>query len=544
MASRLVEVLHLDRDWGSDWGSVATASLAILTTIYLIFYRLQTSKKHPDEPPVIASAIPYVGHLLGMALFGGRYVKGIGIRNRQTPIFTLPVPFSRIYVVTDPSLAAAVQRASKTLSFTPLVPDITKRVLGFDAHHHAIIAQNIDPEPSDPRGLLSDIHDLVWTYLGPGDSLTKLSLTASREFASRINTYALQHTYTPPEEVSLLIWLRHFVALTTATFLYGPNNPIAKDPSLEQSFWDFDHGLGSLLIGILPSLTARKPYQGRERLAAAFTTYLTNNHHNDPGANDIIRRRIEIATAHGFTLSAAARSEVSFLFAGIVNTATTTFWVLLHLYARPDLLNYIRAELLAGAVTELDMGGDKPTRLLDQEALKTNCPTLTSVFREALRTGSDFYSTRLVKSDTTLAGKWWVGKGSVVQIAGGVIHADPNIWGESAEGFDPQRFIKLEKKGDTDGNSGEKEKGVHPAAFRAFGGGKTLCPGRHFATHEILAFVAMVVLTLDIEAADGGPIKVPGKEDGVMPVHILEPKGDVRVKVSVRRDGGEVVVVR
>lgn len=78
MGSRLVEMLHLDRDWGSDWGSVATASLAVLTTIYLILYRLQTLKKHPDEPPIIASAIPYVGHLLGMAVSGGRYVKGIG----------------------------------------------------------------------------------------------------------------------------------------------------------------------------------------------------------------------------------------------------------------------------------------------------------------------------------------------------------------------------------------------------------------------------------------------------------------------------------
>lgn len=487
------------------------------------------------------------------------------LRNRDKPVFTLPVPFSRIYIVADPALANAVQRASRALSFTPLVPDITKRVLGFDAAHDAIVRQHIDPEPGQPRGVLADLHDMVWSYLGPGQTLTDLSLRASRELARQVNSYAAEHDR-DPEVVNLLIWIRHFVAVSTANFLYGPRNPLALNPELEDSFWDFDHGLGSLLMGIFPSVTAGKAYRGREALAKAFAEYLEEGRHNDDGVSPIIRKRIEILLEHGFTVREASRSEVSFLFAGIVNTATTTFWVVLHLFARPDLLNYVRAELLAGAVTELDMGGDKPTRLLDQEALKTNCPTLMSVFRESLRVGSDFYSTRLVKTDTLLSGKYFFAKDSVVQIAGGVIHADTGIWGPSADQFDPMRFIKLQQQpssslapptsltrqlsssstSSSGTNEGENErvKGVHPAAFRAFGGGKTLCPGRHFATHEILAFVAMIVLTVDLEAEGGGKLVVPEKEDGVLPVHILEPKRDVRVKVRVRKDGGEVVVVR
>jgi cytochrome P450 len=404
---------------------------------------------------------------------------------------------------------------------------------------------------------------MVWNYLGPGQTLTDLSLRASRELARQVNSYAAVHDR-DPEVVSLLIWIRHFVAISTANFLYGPRNPLALQPALEDSFWDFDHGLGALLMGIFPSVTAGKAYRGREALAKAFAEYLEEGRHNDEGVSPIIRKRIELLLQHGFTLREASRSEVSFLFAGIVNTATTTFWVVLHLFARPDLLNYVRAELLAGAVTELDMGGEKPTRLLDQEALKTNCPTLMSVFRESLRVGSDFYSTRLVKTDTLLSGRYFFAKDSVVQIAGGVIHADTGIWGASADQFDPVRFIKLQQQPSSSArpttltresstsssassvkdSENEKVKGVHPAAFRAFGGGKTLCPGRHFATHEILAFVAMIVLTVDLEAEGGGKIVVPEKEDGVMPVHILEPKTDVRVKVRVRKDGGEVVVVR
>lgn len=68
----------LDRGWGSDWTGAATVAAAVVSTLWLLLYSLQRVKKHRDEPPIIPSAIPFVGHLLGMALFGGRYIKNIG----------------------------------------------------------------------------------------------------------------------------------------------------------------------------------------------------------------------------------------------------------------------------------------------------------------------------------------------------------------------------------------------------------------------------------------------------------------------------------
>jgi hypothetical protein len=53
-------------------------ALAVLFVGYLLLYRWQLVKAHPDEPPIIPSRIPFVGHLLGMALQGGRYVKNLG----------------------------------------------------------------------------------------------------------------------------------------------------------------------------------------------------------------------------------------------------------------------------------------------------------------------------------------------------------------------------------------------------------------------------------------------------------------------------------
>ena len=56
----------------------APTAAVIFLTVWFLLYRLQTVKSHPDEPPIIAPVVPFVGHLLGMAVHGGRYIKGIG----------------------------------------------------------------------------------------------------------------------------------------------------------------------------------------------------------------------------------------------------------------------------------------------------------------------------------------------------------------------------------------------------------------------------------------------------------------------------------
>jgi hypothetical protein len=445
----------------------------------------------------------------------------ISLSHRGVPIFTLPVPKSRIYIVTDPSLAAAVQRSSRVLSFTPLVPDITERILGLNKRTVDIVRQNLDPQPGGEPGFLSDIHDMLYGYLGPGAPLNQLSCDATQELGDQLYDYAesMQKRGISSEVIDLLLWVRHFVAAGTAMFLYGPNNPIAVHPELEEAFWDFDHGLGGLMIGVYPSLTAAKAYRGREVLSKALTEYLEAGHHKT--ASVLVQNRVRIAEQYNWTIDMIARSELSFLFAGIVNSATTVFWLVLRSLADPEIRTTVRDELNEAVRVSATASGEGT---LSMEAVKENSPTLAAIFRECLRVGSENFSIRLVKADTMLADKYFLRKDSVVQIAGGVIHANKAIWGDDVEAFNHQRFLK------------QPEGKIHPAAFRAFGGGKTLCPGRHFATNEILLFAAMIIMGCDLEALYGGRISVPEKNDGVMPVHILEPheKDTVRVRVRLR----------
>jgi len=430
-------------------------------------------------------------------------------------------------LVNDPALAASVQR-TKTLSFNPLIPNITQRVLGFDDATAQIIGAGIDRDGSNgPRGFYPDMQDLVYGLLGPGDALNELTLSAVQEFSKELNAYAKElgkseFSRVGKVEDDLLLWVKHIVTVATARFLFGPHNPIARIPQLEESFWSFDSGIPGLLVGILPQWTARRAYFGREALVRALAKYVEEGAYSE--GCELIQKRVKIAEKHGFSVEAIAREELSFLFAGIVNTAVTSFWMVLHIFARPNLLKDVRTEL------EKCVEGDGKTKTVSVHNVKDKCELLMSIYREVLRLESDTASTRAVTADMILGDQYFLKKNSTLMISGGTMHQLKTVWGDDADEFNPRRFIEL-----------ARSKDLHPAAFRAFGGGSTLCPGRHFATNEIVLFVALILLRFDIEHPTGEKLTVPAKVDDVLPVHILEPEYPVQVKIKPRAGWEDMV---
>jgi len=141
-------------------------------------------------------------------------------------------------------------------------------------------------------------------------------------------------------------------------------------------------------------------------------------------------------------------------------------------------------------------------------------------------------------------------------ISTNAIHFNPDIWGPDAHAFDPRRFLvpaksKSNSSTSTPTATESKDKYPDPArptlpakldrgAFRPFGGGNNLCPGRHFAQTEILAFTALLVAGFELSAADGGPYVPPPFEKGSMLTATLKPETDVQVQIR-RREGYEGV---
>ncbi|KAI2462783.1 cytochrome P450 [Annulohypoxylon bovei var. microspora] len=90
--------------------------------------------------------------------------------------------------------------------------------------------------------------------------------------------------------------------------------------------------------------------------------------------------------------------------------------------------------------------------------------------------------------------KYFLKKGSTILISATVPHFDQGTWGADAGKFDHTRFVPQ--------SHGSTKKGAKRMAFRGFGGGYHLCPGRHFSVTEMLSLAAMMVLRFDITPVD------------------------------------------
>lgn len=120
------------------------------------------------------------------------------------------------------------------------------------------------------------------------------------------------------------------------------------------------------------------------------------------------------------------------------------------------------------------------------------------------------------------------------------MHSDPEIWGSDVDEFDPLRFVTTPFGTIKSPSPAEPAKKVHAAAFRAFGGGRSYCPGRHFAQTEVTGFAAMIALGWDLLPADGTELKMLAKVETMIPAGISKPDGDIKVHLQ-RRKGLEEV---
>ncbi|KAK4206992.1 cytochrome P450 [Rhypophila decipiens] len=170
---------------------------------------------------------------------------------------------------------------------------------------------------------------------------------------------------------------------------------------------------------------------------------------------------------------------------------------------------------------------------LSYALIKEKCPVFLSVYDEVLRLTSGIATVRYTMQDTLINDTWLLKKGAQVQMPTAYIHTDPSTWGADADQFDAERFLETKVK-----RLGREERVKRNAAFRPFGGGNVMCPGRYFTSHEVFGFVATILLGWDMEPSGGREWKVPDMDRSKLPLTSLKPQGDVKVRL-LRRGGWE-----
>ena len=173
------------------------------------------------------------------------------------------------------------------------------------------------------------------------------------------------------------------------------------------------------------------------------------------------------------------------VFNNVANTILSAFWVIHRSFS--DLA--VRKECLneVSQAVEEDKNG---TSTIDLSFVLNSCPILLSTYHEVFRYHGMANSVRAVSEDHMLDNKYLVKKGSLIMMSARAQHSNPAAWGENVKEFHHKHFIKPQGTG--------RRHHINPVAFRGFGGGTTLCPGRHFATSEILLLATLLLLRFDI----------------------------------------------
>ena len=278
-----------------------------------------------------------------------------------------------------------------------------------------------------------------------------------------------------------------------------------------------------MLNGFLPRVAGLKGLAARDTVAESFTKYYENGHQNQASA--LAHNKWQAPADFGFDAAEIARIEVPFLIGVLNNTIPTIFWTVCQIFSEPEILSSLRSEL-AGAI---QISSVASTSHAIQELninlgdLKKRCPLLLSIYHETLRKRASFSAARFVTDDTSITdgtSTYLLKAGSVVQIPVDVIHASETHWGPDAASNDPYRFLDLSRRK------------KHPLAFRSFGGAPFICPGRQFATTEIMAILAMLIMRFEITPLSGR-WSLP-KQKLSMFGSIPPPASDIEVQIRQR----------
>lgn len=281
----------------------------------------------------------------------------------------------------------------------------------------------------------------------------------------------------------------------------------------------FEKGFVTLSVFPLAWVFFPKIYRARELVAAAMFDYIRKEGYKT--ASGLVRSRFEHHVEQwGLGLEDFGRGELGNTFAVLGNSTPCALWLLFHILSDNDILADVRKEVSAMVRVNEEDGCNS----IDLATVRTSCPILLSTFQETLRAHSVNPRVRRVLDDVLLSDQILLKKGSILMIPTPVQHTDTSAWGPDARAFDHMHFAR---------KAGQRKH--DRVAFRSFGGGHVLCPGRHFASTEIMALAALLVLQFDVvPTSNGGEWIEPTSKKSPIQAGFAVPDNDIDVEFRPR----------
>lgn len=397
-----------------------------------------------------------------------------------------------MYIVNATDLIPVIQKQWRLISFASIAAD-AGNVVGMSKEAVEVMKRDLTSE----HGFSTSWPKFIMPAMAPGADLDAINRRAIEVYVAEMAK--LRASSGADLKVGLWQWSRKLMVDSTTEAVWGPQNPY-RDPEVSEAWRLFEAGFLTLSMFPMAWLFFPKLHQAREIAAKGMINYMRNGGYKE--GSGLVRKRVEHhGELFGLSTDDIGRGELGNAFAVLGNTTPCALWVLYQIFSNGEALSDIRAELSA-LVTEGQDEDGTPTSSIDLAAIKEACPILLSTFQETLRFRAVNPGPRVLLEDVLIdAGgsePLLLKKGAMLMTPALVQHTDTNAWGDDATQFNHKRFVPSKPA------PGEKPaKKPNRVAFRAFGGGHVLCPGRHFASTEILSLAALLVLQFDLVPVAG-----------------------------------------
>ncbi|KAF9646730.1 cytochrome P450 [Thelephora ganbajun] len=453
--------------------------LAVLTIILQSFYE-KRKRVSESRAPMVSHPIPWVGSALEIGRNPDTFFNRA--QRKHGNVFAVKAFGRDITYVVSPPLISEIYRNPQSL----IESDLLSKVLRPTLHRH------LSPTGLGPT--IKSYTTAVWNLLERESSRFAGVSTPLRDFV-------LPALYQ-----------------SSAYAFFGRSCPVLES---YQAFNDFDTDF-HLSLADVPRIFLRKSTEGLATMNRLFEKYFDGPHE---GASEYVLESERVIRDQGYDSKAVGAYFVCFFFALMTNTPNLGYWMI--------VLNLKREEGIRSLVDEIDEAvtswkhqnpGQEIEDHLYELVSTAELPLLTSTIQETLRYVTSAMSVRRVTEPVELGG-YRFDKGDEIACMTRSVHLDEEIH-ENALEYNPRRYMdqkRFSKNGKIVANHS-----------MPWGGGVSMCAGRHFATRALKSFMVSLLIryTLEVDSKSSERPTFMLERVGTGALH---PRGDLRVIFHPRK---------
>lgn len=432
------------------------------------------------------------------------------------------------YVISGPESVAAYFKESRDLSNSTRNVIIMEKAFGCPRHLlHQFQSGAADQNSNDISVQVDQlIHKSVNMGLA-GQDLEAVTTHFQEHYTEHLMQSAaeLGNDWVQCEDICSLV--EDHVFESAAHALFGPFM-LSLNPNLARDFWAFNKYFRPLVVGV-PRWLSPAAYKARDTMVESIKRWQRHaSLHYTPeelggvdweplwGSKVVRERQVLLTRRRIVDETARAAENLAIMWAFNANSVTASVWMLLQSAQdtalamrvcqciQTTVINYSSD---ASHTPHFDLG-----KLLSDDLLQ-------SIYAETLRVRFAALVIRQPTTDNFSFRGWHIKKHEVLSLSTYNQAMDPTVWNSGGPNdphplmsFWSDRFIVKPDDADSGPLKGPRRRSQHrrddkpyfsmeglASSWIPYGGGRSHCPGRHFAKREMMLTTALFLHTLDIE---------------------------------------------